>query len=244
MTAGTSILDADLRRTATVAAIATGAPMEEALVARFASASQHYRGELLFNTDQTVTLRTVSRVAGVDTTIATTTFTGLRYNAGDVWQMRFQVTGPTVRAKAWRDSLVEPRLAAVIHVHDRHHGRRGGRPVHAANRQHEHLAGERLPVRQLRGLGRRHYHHLDGRLRAVDGDVDRHPALHTVIVGTQGTAVAGTVNIDAVQHEQAASVGAFTTTGAVIYPVFRGYLERLPEMVGRRLQRLLRSTCR
>lgn len=43
-----------------------------------------------------------------------------------------------------------------------------------------------------------------------------------------GTAVAGTVNLDAIQHEPSASASAFTTTGPVIYGVHRGYVERWP----------------
>jgi hypothetical protein len=51
---------------------------------------------------------------------------------------------------------------------------------------------------------------------------------HTCRVATTGTAVAGIVRLDAVQHEQSASATAFTTTGPIIYPVFRGFIERFP----------------
>lgn len=51
---------------------------------------------------------------------------------------------------------------------------------------------------------------------------------HTCRIATTGTAVAGTVRLDAVQHEQAATASAFTTTGPIIYPVFRGFVERFP----------------
>lgn len=51
---------------------------------------------------------------------------------------------------------------------------------------------------------------------------------HTVRVATTGTAVAGTVNVDAIQHEPGGTATAFTTSGPVIYPVMRNYVERWP----------------
>lgn len=51
---------------------------------------------------------------------------------------------------------------------------------------------------------------------------------HTVTVQTTGTAVAGTVLLDDVQHEPGASANAFTTTGPVIYGILREYVERWP----------------
>jgi Concanavalin A-like lectin/glucanases superfamily len=48
---------------------------------------------------------------------------------------------------------------------------------------------------------------------------------HTAYVQTSGTAVAGTVLVDDVQHEQGASATTATTTGSVIYPVLRNYVE-------------------
>jgi hypothetical protein len=51
---------------------------------------------------------------------------------------------------------------------------------------------------------------------------------YQVAVVTVGTATAGTVLLDAVQHEQAGSATAFTTSGPVIYTAFRGFVERFP----------------
>jgi hypothetical protein len=51
---------------------------------------------------------------------------------------------------------------------------------------------------------------------------------HACRVATTGTAVAGAVLMDAVQHEQSATATTFTTTGPIIYPVFRGFVERFP----------------
>lgn len=51
---------------------------------------------------------------------------------------------------------------------------------------------------------------------------------HTVTVQTTGTAVAGTVLLDDVQHEPGASATTFTTSGPVIYGILREYVERWP----------------
>lgn len=51
---------------------------------------------------------------------------------------------------------------------------------------------------------------------------------HTLQVATTGTAVAGTVLVDDIQHEPGGSASAFTTSGPVIYGVWRGYVERWP----------------
>lgn len=51
---------------------------------------------------------------------------------------------------------------------------------------------------------------------------------HVCQVATTGAAVAGTVRLDAVQHEQAAAASTFTTSGPTIYGLFRGFIERWP----------------
>jgi hypothetical protein len=48
---------------------------------------------------------------------------------------------------------------------------------------------------------------------------------HTAYVQTSGTAVAGTVLVDDVQHEQGAAATTAVTTGSVIYPVMRNLIE-------------------
>jgi hypothetical protein len=50
---------------------------------------------------------------------------------------------------------------------------------------------------------------------------------HTVQVSTVGTAIGGSINLDALQHEPGASASAFTTTGPMIKNFWtRGYVER------------------
>ncbi len=51
---------------------------------------------------------------------------------------------------------------------------------------------------------------------------------HQLWVASFTTSIAGTVNVDAIQHEEGSSASTFTTSGPVIYGVFRGYVERWP----------------
>lgn len=48
---------------------------------------------------------------------------------------------------------------------------------------------------------------------------------HTAAVKTLGTAVAGTVLLDDIQHEQGSAATAAVATGSVIYPVMRNFIE-------------------
>jgi hypothetical protein len=51
---------------------------------------------------------------------------------------------------------------------------------------------------------------------------------HQLWVASFTTGASGTVNVDAIQHEQAASASAFTTSGPTIYGVLLDYIEELP----------------
>src|SRR2546425_662013 len=52
--------------------------------------------------------------------------------------------------------------------------------------------------------------------------------LHTIRLATEGTATAGTVNFDDIQFEPGSTFTSFTSTGSVLYGVFRGFVERWP----------------
>lgn len=51
---------------------------------------------------------------------------------------------------------------------------------------------------------------------------------HQLFVGSFSPTLASTVNVDAFQLEQGSTASAFTTSGSVIYPVLRDYVERWP----------------
>lgn len=93
-------------------ATASGAPRVSGLVWRYADASNNERMEIRFNIDQSISVRAVERVAGVDFVAAgPTTVPGLTHVANTFYWMRVQSAGSAgqlVRCKVWLDGTAEP----------------------------------------------------------------------------------------------------------------------------------------
>lgn len=92
--------DIDIRADIGSSLVTSGGFANAQIVARFADASNLYLAELLFNTDATLTIRIQKVVAGVTTTLATASLS-MTYTAGQMFTLRFQVSGSTLRAQAW-----------------------------------------------------------------------------------------------------------------------------------------------
>ncbi len=81
---------------------------------RYVDSSNSNRGEVLFNTDQTMTVREVNRLAGVETVAFTAVASGLTHVANTFYRLRVQyIRGGSsgsnqVRIKAWLDGTTEP----------------------------------------------------------------------------------------------------------------------------------------
>ncbi|MFI7014157.1 poly-gamma-glutamate hydrolase family protein [Streptomyces sp. NPDC050164] len=100
---------ADVDLTASVATdkLATGGGHFLALAARWLDTSNTYLARLEFSTSQAVILTLRKRVAGTETFLVQHT-TGLTHAAGRRFVIRLQVTGSTLRAKAWQHGTPEP----------------------------------------------------------------------------------------------------------------------------------------
>jgi hypothetical protein len=99
--------DVDITTTVATGALATGGQQFVAIFARYLDNNNLYVGRLAFNTNQTLTLVVQRRVAGVQVDLASATVPGTHA----VWRffkIRFQVSGSTLRAKAWQDGTTEP----------------------------------------------------------------------------------------------------------------------------------------
>jgi hypothetical protein len=97
-----------LARIAT-SALATGGAQNGYLVARYVDVNNYYDVRLAFNTNQTITIGLEKNVAGVTTVlVAQTTVAGLTHVANDFYWVRLDVTGSTLRARAWADGGTEP----------------------------------------------------------------------------------------------------------------------------------------
>ncbi|MFJ6935683.1 poly-gamma-glutamate hydrolase family protein [Streptomyces sp. NPDC101132] len=99
--------DVDISATVSTDKLASGGGHFMQLVARWADASNTYLARLEFSTTQTVILTLRKRVAGTETLLVQHT-TDLTHAAGRRFAIRLQVSGSTLRAKAWLDGTYEP----------------------------------------------------------------------------------------------------------------------------------------
>ncbi|WP_370665400.1 hypothetical protein [Streptomyces sp. IBSBF 2507] len=104
--------DFDAYTSLTPSAAATGGFLTGGITGRCIDVDNLYTARLAFNVGGTMTLTLRKRVAGVETELATITLNGT-YIAGTYMRMRFQVTGSTLRAKAWPASGFEPNAWQV-----------------------------------------------------------------------------------------------------------------------------------
>jgi hypothetical protein len=87
-----SLLDCTISATLRPGVVATGASIQLSLMARRTDASNHLLAIASFDTSGSVSLLIGARVAGVITTLGSTTDT-LTYGAGDSFRLEFTVTG-------------------------------------------------------------------------------------------------------------------------------------------------------
>lgn len=232
---GSVLADANITATIQCPTLVTGTTagtdvISAGLHARYADVDNHYRAEIAFNLDGIVSSLSLSkRVAGVTTSLGTQTgFRFLPYTSGQQIRLRLEVTGTTVRAKFWAATNLEP-TAWGISVTDTAISAPGAVGCHTIAASGVTNA---LPVvvnfDQLMCSGS-----LASTTTTTSGSYVRLTSTftatqprHTISVSTLGTATAGTINIDAIQHEPGASATTFTTSGPVIYPILRDYVER------------------
>ncbi|PJN31301.1 hypothetical protein CG717_16160 [Streptomyces sp. CB02613] len=101
------LVDVDVQVDIQTSALATGAALTGALMARYTNGDNLYLARLLFNTDQTVDVEIRKRVAGTETGLASFR-TGLTHAAGTNLRLRFQVASGSLRARAWAPTAPEP----------------------------------------------------------------------------------------------------------------------------------------
>lgn len=222
-----------------VPAVATGGYISQGFVVRYTDASNHYYIELRYNTDSSVTLRAVSRVAGVDTQVATATLDGVRYTTSDQFYVDVWLTASVLRVAAWRMGDITPDIvdgtspdwnitytsATTI----------AGTGQTGLRFMLESTNTNALPVvatcYNYSAVGS-----IEGTSTSATGAYNRVSVTytataprHTITVATTFVAgLAGAVYYDAIMHNTGAAAGAYTTTGSTIYPVTAPYIERLP----------------
>ncbi|MFJ9214222.1 poly-gamma-glutamate hydrolase family protein [Streptomyces sp. NPDC102264] len=100
--------DVDLTATVSTDQLAVGGSHFLALAGRYADASNSYLARVEFTTTATVALTIRRRLAGTETSLAGGTVAGLTHAAGVRFAVRLQISGGTLRAKAWPAVQVEP----------------------------------------------------------------------------------------------------------------------------------------
>jgi hypothetical protein len=106
-TLGVSMLRVDITVRIRVNALSTGAPQAAAIVTRWQDASNSNRVELRFQTDQSITVRNVTRTGGSDSLSPSFTVP-LTHVAANFYRMRVQTGLSTSRVKVWADGATEP----------------------------------------------------------------------------------------------------------------------------------------
>ncbi|WP_425837363.1 NlpC/P60 family protein [Streptomyces fractus] len=102
------VTDVDARLSWSLDVMPVGNASSLALSFAYASSSNQYRARLSVLTTGTVQLTLECESGGTTTTLGALTTVGTGYAVGDVWHIRAQRQGTTLRCRAWKDGTTEP----------------------------------------------------------------------------------------------------------------------------------------
>lgn len=105
--------DYDIYCDIATSALATGASLIGAVMARASDSNNLYMARLEFTTSNTVVLTIRERAAGVESTLGSAVTLGLTHVAGTYYRVRFQGSGAALKARAWEVGQLEPGLWQV-----------------------------------------------------------------------------------------------------------------------------------
>jgi hypothetical protein len=241
-----SFHDSEQTVTMTLSALATGDVYREGLVSRYVDGNNFYFVSLYAFMDRTLQLLVERTLAGVTTTLATIALP-LTYAAGSSFRLSFTTSGTSLSVHVWpvgaNESLTWSTTVTDASAALNDTGSIGFHSARFASNTNTNLACAFSNYGAFGSIGGTStvttgaYVRLSvtwtanqlGRSALVDtSPLGRAPQGVAVVVRTRGTAVAGTVDVDAIQHEQSAAVSTFSTSGPVIYPIFRNFAERYP----------------
>ena len=220
--------DQSLRARIRIPAVMTGAIGKAGAIVRYIDSSNYYYCVIVYNTDQTLSFELDKLVAGAATVMTTTTLP-FTYAAGDALRIALEVDGGTVRGKCWRDGRTEP-ATWTLSTTDTALSGPGGLGCHSrldTGNTNGTVVFEFSDLAMVGTSSSTTTTATGSYVRLTNTFTAAQPS-HTVTLCTRGTAVAGTINVDAVQHEPGASANAFQTTGPNIFPILRDNLERWP----------------
>lgn len=102
------LTDVDVTATVTLPAAPTGASSSIGLVFGYTDVDNNNRARLNITTAGTVQLALEKEVANTTTTLGALTQVGTGFTGGDLWHIRAERTGTTIRCRAWQDGDDEP----------------------------------------------------------------------------------------------------------------------------------------
>lgn len=210
-------------------------PASDAVLAglhcRYTDIDNHYRAEIVYGDDGYIgSVGIYKRVGGVTTYIGTTVnpIGYLPYSLGQQYKLRFEVIGSSLRTRIWPANGIEPSYWHTTAT-DTDITAPGAIGCHTAASPG---VTNTLPVTisfdslMCSGADSSTSTTTSGSYVRLTRTFTATQPRHTITVATFGTATAGTINLDAIQHEPGASASTFTTSGPVIFPVTRSYVER------------------
>ncbi|MEU5403708.1 hypothetical protein ABZ348_30955 [Streptomyces sp. NPDC005963] len=103
-----NVTDADATATFTMDRMPTGNAASLALLLSYQSSSNHYRARLSVLTSGEVRLTLEKEIESSTTTLAAAVSLGTGFTPGDLWNIRAERAGSTVRCKAWREGESQP----------------------------------------------------------------------------------------------------------------------------------------
>ena len=221
--------DCDVTAYVSVPVIAAGAAIRVGVVGRWTSSSNFYRASADFNTDQSITFQIYKRVAGTETSLASTTMV-FPYDVDTLYGLRLVVQGTNLSASMWQRSAAEPTTFTLTTTDT---ALTGSGDVGCWSRLQTGNTNS-LPV----AISYYNFGAVCTALGTTTTTTGSYVRLTVTFTATASThfigvlaltgATAGTVLVDDVQFEQGASASTFTTSGPTISGVFRGFVERWP----------------
>ncbi|WP_307545295.1 hypothetical protein [Streptomyces sp. V3I8] len=103
-----NVTDVDARLSWSLSAMPTGNASSLGLSFGYTSSTSHYRARMSVLTSGSVQLALECQTSGGTTTLGALTTIGTGYVVGDVWHIRAQRTGTSLRCRAWKDGTAEP----------------------------------------------------------------------------------------------------------------------------------------
>lgn len=101
------LVDSEVYCRTGVSTVPTGASLISGLIFRLYASSDYYRVRVLWNTDSSVQIQVTTTNGGVVNQLALYN-TGLTFTAGEIFNVRAQCIGHTMRGKIWKNGTAEP----------------------------------------------------------------------------------------------------------------------------------------